>query len=101
VTSEARWAELADVPTMRDSGFTDFPVYQWFGLLAPVKTPATVIDKLNASINHGLRSDEFGAALAKLGLEKKIQTPPELKQLLLAEARQWDSIVAETGIRTD
>lgn len=101
VTSEARWAELPDVPTMHDSGFTDFPAYQWFGLLAPAKTPTAVIDKLNASINNGLRSDELGSALAKLGLETKIQTPQELQQLLLAEAQQWDAIVAETGIRTD
>jgi tripartite-type tricarboxylate transporter receptor subunit TctC len=101
VTSEARWAELPDVPTMHDSGFTDFRAYQWFGLLAPAHTPATVIDKLNASISDGLRSDELGSALAKLGLEAKIQTPQELRQLLLAEARQWDAIVRSADIRTD
>ena len=101
VTSEARWAELPDVPTMHDSGFTDFRAYQWFGLLAPAHTPATVIDKLNASISDGLRSDELGSALAKLGLEAKIQTPQELQQLLFAEARQWDAIVRSADIRTD
>jgi tripartite-type tricarboxylate transporter receptor subunit TctC len=101
VTSEARWAELPDVPTMREVGFADFPDYQWFGLLAPAGTPATVIDKLNASINSGLRSTELGATLAKLGLEAKMQTPQELQQLLLAEARQWDAIVTSTGIKID
>src|SRR5262249_43123306 len=39
VTSESRWAELPDVPTMRESSFADFPTYQWFGLLAPAGTP--------------------------------------------------------------
>ena len=101
VTSEARWAELPDVPTMRDSGFTDFPAYQWFGLLAPAKTPAAVIGKLNATINNGLSSAELGASLAKLGLEAKIQTPQELQQLLLAESREWDAIVKAAGIKID
>jgi tripartite-type tricarboxylate transporter receptor subunit TctC len=101
VTSEARWPELPDVPTMHDSGFADFPTYLWFGLLAPAKTPAAIIDKLNATINNGLRSAELGASLAKLGLEAKIQSPQELRQFLLADARQWDAIVAETGIKTD
>ena len=101
VTSEVRWPELPDVPTMRDIGFADFPTYQWFGLLAPAKTPTTVIDKLNATINNGLRSAEFGASLAKLRLETKMQTPQELQQFVLAEARQWDAIVTSTGIKID
>jgi tripartite-type tricarboxylate transporter receptor subunit TctC len=101
VTSEAHWVDLPDVPTMHDSGFADFPTYQWFGLLAPARTPATVIDKLNASINGGLRFGELASALAKLGLEAKPQTPQELQQLLLAEARQWGAIVAATDIKAD
>lgn len=101
VTSEVRWPELPDVPTMRDIGFADFPAYQWFGLLAPAKTPATVIEKLNATINNGLRSAELGAGLAKLGLEAKIQTPQELQQFVLADAQQWDAIVTSTGIKID
>jgi tripartite-type tricarboxylate transporter receptor subunit TctC len=101
VTSETRWAELPEVPTMRDSGFVDFPTYQWFGLLAPAGTPAAVVNRLNAAINGGLQSAELGAALAKLGLEAKIQTPQELQQILQAETRQWDAIVTSTGVRVD
>lgn len=101
VTSEARWAELPEIPTMHEAGFADFPDYQWFGLLAPAGTPTAVIDKLNASINMGLRSGEIGAALEKVGLETKIQTPQELKQVLLTEAQQWNAIVTSTGIKID
>ncbi len=101
VTSEVRWPELPDVPTMRDIGFTDFPAYQWFGLLAPARTPTTIIDKLNATINNALRSAELGASLAKLGLETKMQTPQELLQFVHAEARRWDAIVTSTGIKID
>jgi tripartite-type tricarboxylate transporter receptor subunit TctC len=86
---------------VHDSGFADFPTYQWFGLLAPAGTPAAVIDTLNAAINKGLRSAELGAAMAKLGLKAKMQTPQELQQILQAEARQWDAIVTSTGVRVD
>jgi tripartite-type tricarboxylate transporter receptor subunit TctC len=101
VTSETRWAELPDVPTMHESGFADFPAYQWFGLLAPARTPVEVIDRLNATINAGLRTGELGAAVAKLGLETRIQTPQELQQLMLAEARQWDAAVTAAGVRIE
>jgi tripartite-type tricarboxylate transporter receptor subunit TctC len=100
VTSEARWAELPNVPTMHEIGLVDFPP-QWFGLLAPARTPPAVIDKLNAAVNNGLRSAELEAALAKLNLEIGVRTPQELQQLLLAEAQQWDAIVASTDIWID
>jgi tripartite-type tricarboxylate transporter receptor subunit TctC len=51
VTSDSRWPELPDVPTMHESGFPNFPAYQWFLVLAPAKTPLVVIEKLNAAIN--------------------------------------------------
>jgi len=101
VTSDVRWAELPDVPTMRDCGFTDFPGYQWFGLLAPAKTPIAIIDKLNAAINNGPGSDQLGTTLANLGLERKLQTPQELRQLIVADAQRWDAIVTATGIKLE
>ena len=101
VTSDSRWPELPDVPTMSESGFVGFPSYLWFELLAPAKTPAAIVDKLNAAINSGLRSSEIQASLAKLGVEPRIQTPQELQKLLLDEAQQWDTIVKSTGIKLD
>lgn len=101
VTSEGRWPELPDIPTMRESGFADFPTYQWFVLLAPAKTPSAVVDRLNATINAGLKSPEFQTSLAKLGVEAKIQTPSGLQKILLAEAGQWQSIVRSTKIKLE
>jgi len=60
VTSDVRWPELPDVPTMGESGFGGFPPYLWLGLLAPVRTPAAVIDKLNSALNEGLKSPDTG-----------------------------------------
>ena len=65
MTSDERWPELPDVPTIRESGFADCPTYQWFILLAPVKTPAAVIDKLNATINTGLQVSGTPGKLGK------------------------------------
>ena len=101
VTSEGRWPELPDVPTMRESGFANFPTYQWFDVLAPAKTPSAIIAKLNVAINAGLRSQELQASLSKFGVEAKQLTPQELQSILLAEAQQWDAIVRATGIKID
>jgi tripartite-type tricarboxylate transporter receptor subunit TctC len=66
---------------------------------APIVPLAIESDAL--LINNALRSAELGASLAKLGLETKMQTPQELQQFVLAEAKQWDAVVKSTGIKVD
>jgi tripartite-type tricarboxylate transporter receptor subunit TctC len=101
VTSDVRWSELPDVPTMGESGFGGFPPYLWLGLLAPVRTPAAVIDKLNGALNAGLKSPELQASLAKLGLQTKSMTPREFAAKLADEARDWEAAVTESGVKID
>jgi len=98
VTSDERWPELPDVPTMRESGFDRFPGYLWLGLLAPVRTPAAVIDKLNRAVNDGLKTGELKASIAKLGLETRAMTPQEFSSKLSGEARDWEAAVKESGV---
>jgi tripartite-type tricarboxylate transporter receptor subunit TctC len=101
VTSEVRWPELPDVPTLRESGFDGIPAYLWFGLLAPARTPAPVIDKLNAAVNEGLRSPELRASIAKLGMETRGMTSLEFATKLADEARDWEAAVKESGVQLD
>ena len=46
ITSARRWPTLPDIPTIAEAGITDMPVDAWFGLFAPAKTPAAIIDKI-------------------------------------------------------
>jgi tripartite-type tricarboxylate transporter receptor subunit TctC len=101
VTSDERWPELPDVPTVRESGFEGMPGYLWLGLLAPAHTPAAVIDKLNAAVNAGLKSPEVQASFAKLRLETRAMTPQEFAAKLAEEARLWAAAVKESGVTSD
>jgi tripartite-type tricarboxylate transporter receptor subunit TctC len=101
VTSDTRWPELADVPTMRESGFDGVPAYLWIGLLAPAHTPAAVIEKLNASMNEGLQAPDMQASIAKLGLERRSMTPQEFAAALADETRLWEAAVRESGVKLD
>jgi tripartite-type tricarboxylate transporter receptor subunit TctC len=101
VTSDARWTELPDVPTMRESGFANFPGYQWFLVLAPAGTPAAVIDKLNAAINNGLKLPDVQAQLAKLGTEPRIRSRQDLVKFMADEAQQWAKLVSAAEIKVE
>jgi tripartite-type tricarboxylate transporter receptor subunit TctC len=101
VTSEVRWPELPEVPTLRESGFEGIPAYLWFGLLAPAHTPEPVIAKLNAAVNDGLKSPELQASIAKLGLEARSMTPAEFGAKLAKEAHDWEAAVKESGVKLE
>ena len=101
VTSNARWPELPNVPTMRESGFDGVPSYLWSGLLAPVQTPASVVEKLNAAMREGMKAPEVRASMAKLGLETRDLSPQEFNTRLAGEARLWESAVKESNVKLD
>ncbi len=99
VTAGERWRELPDVPTLVETGYMDTPYDTVFGVVAPAGTPAAVIEKLNATINEGLRSPEMRELLAKIGIEPIITTPREFADLIDREVPKWAAIVKATGIR--
>jgi tripartite-type tricarboxylate transporter receptor subunit TctC len=99
VISAERWADLPDVPTLIEAGYIDRPYDTLFGVLAPAGTPSTIIDKLNATINEGLRSPAMRTAFEKLGIEAKITSPQEFAAILAEEAPKWAEAVRVTGIK--
>jgi tripartite-type tricarboxylate transporter receptor subunit TctC len=101
VTSDARWADLPDVPTLRESGFHGVPAYLLIGLLAPAQTPAEIVAKLNVAMNEGLRAPEAQASIAKLGLETRSLTPRQFNDALADETRLWEAAVKESGVKLD
>jgi tripartite-type tricarboxylate transporter receptor subunit TctC len=101
VTADKRWPELPDVPTLRESGFPDFPSDIVYGLLAPAGTPDAIVEKLNSSVSKALQSPELRANLAKLGIEARAGTPQAFGAAMADDMAKYDEIVRLTGIKVD
>ena len=99
VTSESRWPELPDTPTMTEVGISGFPTEVWFGLLAPLGTPLAIVEKLNRAVNDAVVSTEVRASLAKLGVEGRNGTPQDFAAALAEQARTWKIVVDATGVK--
>ena len=93
VLSEKRIPDLPDVPTIGEAGYRAVLSTSWTGLFAPAGTDPDIVEKLNAAINDGLRSNESRTALARLGNVPKGGTPEDLTKLMIAEIRKWAPIV--------
>jgi len=101
VTSDVRWPELPDTPTMKEFGVVGFPKEVWFGVLAPGGTPAMIVEEVNYAVNEGLKSPEVRASLAKLGMEARIGTAQDFAASLAEQARDWKHVVEATGIKVE
>src|SRR5215510_6334357 len=101
VTGTTRSSDLPDVPTMIESGYPDYVLSFWTGILAPAGTPPELVAKVNAAINEGLKSPEMKQSLAKFNVEPSIASPQEFSTFLAAEARKWADIVKATNIKVE
>ncbi len=101
VTSAKRSSSMPDVPTVAESGFKDFDVSTWYGVLAPAGTPAQVVSTLNTEINKLLASQEVRDAIHAQGAEPEAMTPAKFAALLKTDYAKWKGIVEASGAKID
>ncbi|MFY9695252.1 MAG: tripartite tricarboxylate transporter substrate binding protein [Xanthobacteraceae bacterium] len=96
-----RWPALPGVPTLVESGFPDFVVDAWTGVVAPAGTPHAIVVKLNGAINDSLNTSEAQALFAKFSAVAKLGTPEEFKTFLAEQMQKWAAIVKIANARID
>lgn len=88
---------LPDVPTIAETGVPGYEATSGFGLLAPAKTPAPVIAKLNASILKTLADPEVKKKMAEQGAEPYGEKPEQFAAFIRSETDKWGKIVKQSG----
>ena len=101
MASATRWPALPDVPTMIESGYPDFNLDAWTGVVAPAGTPREIVARLNAAINEGLQSPEAKQSLVKISALAKIGTPEAFGTFLAGEVPKWAAIVKISGAKVE
>ena len=101
VTSLKRASAAPDVPTLAESGFPGFESSSWFGVLAPAKTPAEIVLKLQQEIAQVLKTPEVREVLTNLGAEPSGMSPDEFGKYFRAEIAKWGKVVRDANIVAD
>ncbi len=101
VTSAQRSPALPDVPTMNESGFSDFDDLTWFGFFTPAGTPPAVVARLNAEINKAMEAPDVAARFAEQGLSTRRNSPAEFTVFLKAEIPKWARAVKDSGAKVE
>ena len=101
VAANKRMAQLPGVPTMAEAGLPDFEVSSWNGLLAPAKTPAEIIARLNESTGKALAMMDVREKFTAQGAEAVGSTPEEFRAYIRAEIDKWGRVIRASGARFD
>jgi tripartite-type tricarboxylate transporter receptor subunit TctC len=101
VTSRKRSSALPELPTIAESGYPGFEYTSWGGLLAPARTPTTIVRKLHLETVKALALPDVRARLADLGLEGIGNSPDEFAAIIKSEIPKWAKVITEAGIKPD
>ena len=101
VTGRARNPALQETPTMAESGYPGFEVAQWYGMLAPAKTPQPIRQLLQQELVNALGQPDVRARLTAEGSRPIGSTPEELAQRLKDEFAKWSKTIKAAGIKVD
>ena len=99
ITATKRAAALPEVPTMNELGIAGFEMGPWFGLVAPAKTPAAVVRRINTDANAALKAKEVQDKIA--GAEILGGTPQEFGEFMQGELTKWGRIIRELDLKAN
>ena len=91
--------QLPDLPLIANSGLPGFEVASIDVMLAPAKTPAAVITRLNREIVQVMNRPDVRARLLGIGTEVAVSSPEETTALIRSETAKWGKLIKEAGIR--
>ena len=101
VSGSKRSPALPDAPTVIESGLPGYVFDVWYGMLAPAKTPRTIVIRLNSEINRALKNPVVVQRFAAAGLDASGSTPEAFEKLIRSEIPKWRKVVAAANIKVD
>lgn len=101
-TTGARRSKFApDVPTIAESGIAGYDLDNWYGWVAPVGTPQSVISRLNTEINKVLLRSDVREKFEAMKYEVRGGTPEEFSAVIRADVERFGGIVKTIGVKAD
>ena len=104
VTTKARVASVAELPTLHESGLRDFELAVWYGLVVPKGTPRPIIDQLAAAMKAAIGDPVVVKRLAEYGAQPVSAdraSPDAFASFMRAEVAKWAPMIKAAGVYAD
>ena len=101
VTTATRFPRLPNIPTVAESGIPDFNVDIWYGLLAPAKTPQTIVKKISDDLARVLTDPDLLTKLKDRGLEPAYLDSVKTADLIKQDVQRWRDVIVKLKLSLD
>lgn len=92
---------LPDLPTIAEQGVPGYNFATWFGFLAPVGTPAAIVNKLSEEFAKVAKAPDIAGMMEAKGSTMIGSTPEEFRQVIVTETERWRKVVHNAGIKPE
>jgi tripartite-type tricarboxylate transporter receptor subunit TctC len=96
-----RVASAPDVPTTAEAGFPNLQTENWYGMIAPAKTPPQIIDVLNKAAVEAMKDPDVVSKLSSQGAILVGDTPDQFRSYIDSETKKWAKVIKDAGVHTE
>ena len=100
-TAAARSPLAPEIPTVAESGFKDFAIATWYGLLGPAQLPGELVARIQRDVLRIVNQPDNRERLVSMGVDIIAGTPDEFAAYLRAEIARYTKVIKETGIKAE
>jgi hypothetical protein len=101
ISSDKRSPNLPEVPTLVELGYPQIKDYTWSAMIAPIKTPSDIIQKMNRAVNFVLQMPDVREQMDKAGLVVMSGTVQQGNEYMTEEVNRWAKIVKDVGAKVE
>ena len=101
VTTLGRVASLPELPTFAEQGYPGFEAISWQAVLAPAKTPQTIVDRMSRELIRIIKSDEVRTRMLGQYFSAAGTTPEALAGLMKTERERWARVIKAAGVQPE
>src|SRR3974390_2260039 len=87
-----------DVPTTAEAGMPTLQAENWYGMIAPAKTPPDVVAALNAAAVEAMKDSGVREKLSSQGAILVGDTPEHFRSFIESETEKWAKVIKEAGV---
>ena len=98
VGSPQRVASAPDVPTTAEAGMPNLLTENWYGMVAPAKTPSQIVAVLNKAAVEAMKDPEVVSKLASQGAILVGDTPDQFRAYIASETKKWATVIKDAGV---
>jgi tripartite-type tricarboxylate transporter receptor subunit TctC len=95
-----RAPSAADVPTTKEAGMPQLEAENWYGMVAPAKTPAEVVAALNKAAIEAMKDPDVVSKLSSQGAILVGDTPEHFRSFIASETEKWAKVIKDAGVET-